>query len=182
MKYLRFNYQSASKDLQDRLVIACDEIIEKFFSESKNYLTKEAKSAVELDRAYYDAVSGTIKSFVTFKAKALLESFGKGSSMDVSSDYLFDYMESDLWNPMRTSIAIVGRPEGEYTDIFGNKRYSAGNFAGVPIENKVRPRKPSYSIQNAEKWLLEQNGMVERRITLEIEDFLSSIHKYFEYR
>lgn len=182
MKSLKFNHKEFTNDLVKALTAVSDELIEEFYSEAQKYLSREAKASIDVDRANYDDVSKMIRSHVAFRAKALLESFGKGSSMDMGNDYLMDYMESNLWNPLRTGITIVGRPKGEYTDIFGNKRYSEGNLAGIPIENKVRPRKPSYSIQNAEKWFLEENGMVERRISLAIDEFLSNSKKYFVYR
>lgn len=182
MKTLRFNHEKASQALVDALKAVSDELITEFYNDSQKYLSREAKEAIEKESAEYDSGSMVIRSAVMFRGKALLESFGKGSSMDMTSDYLMDYMGSSLWNPLRDTAVIVGRKAGEYTDFFGNTRVSSGSMAGIPIEGKVRPRKPSYSIQNAEKWLLEQDGMVERRISLALNDYFSNMKQYFEYR
>lgn len=182
MKTLRFNHQKALQGLVDALKEVSDELITEFYNDSKKYLSKEAREAIEKEQTEYDSGAGVIRSAVMFRGKALLESFGKGSSMDMTSDYLMDYMGSSLWNPLRDTAVIVGREAGKYTDFFGNTRVSSGSMAGIPIENKVKPRKPSYSIQNAEKWLLEQDGMVERRISLALNDYFSNMKQYFEYR
>ncbi len=182
MKYLRFNHQRAAEDFTKVLTNVSNDLIQEFHNESKKYLSQKAKADIEVHNAEYDESDKMIEAYVLFKGHALLESFGKGSKMDMTSEYLEDYMGSSLWNPLRPDQTIVGRAEGDYIDFFGNKRHSDGKSAGVPIENRVKPRKPSYSIQNAEKWLLEENGMIERRISLEIEEFVSKMHKYFEYR
>lgn len=181
---LKFDYQRATSDLIQLLTKTCDELIEEFYDDARKYLTQRAKNDIEIDHATLQMGETNIRAAVAFKGYALLESFGKGSQMDMDNPYLDEYMQSDLWNPLRTGPTIVGRSAGEYTDFFGNKAYSTGNKAGQPVESehgRVRSRKPSYSIQNAEKWFLDSNGKVERKLDLVMDEFIDRMDKYFIY-
>ena len=82
---------------------------------------------------------------------------------------LADYMNSELYNPLRRGKgkAIRGRAKGQYTNLFGQKRSTSGAFAGDNIEGKrvytrkkeserdyyISPTRPSYAIQLANNWL-----------------------------
>lgn len=181
---LKFDYQRATSDLIQVLTKTCDELIEEFYEDSRKYLTQRAKEDIEIDHAMLEMGETNIRAAVAFRGYALLESFGKGSQMDMSNPYLDEYMQSDLWNPARTGATIVGRAKGEYTDFFGNKAYSTGNKEGQSVETehgRVRSRKPSCSIQNAEKWFMESNGKVERKLDLVIDEFIDGMNKYFVY-
>lgn len=84
-------------------------------------------------------------------------------------------MQSGLWNPARRGKAIVGRPKGTYTNIFGQQRTTSGVFEGQKIEGKrvfkgkrrqndgvttedyyIYPLPPSRAIQIAEEMLFKQ--------------------------
>lgn len=185
MGKLQFNYQSMVSDLVKLLTKTCDELIDEFYDDARKYLSQQAKGDIEINHAKLEAGETNIRASVAFKGYALLESFGKGSQMDTSSPYLDEYMKSDLWNPLRTGPTIVGRAAGEYTNFFGQTSVSTGNKAGQPVETehgRVRSRKPTYSIQNAEKWFLDSNSKIERKLDLVLEDFISGAGKYFNYR
>lgn len=151
-----------------------------------------------LERFYKDATTGKedetivkdpavgfyISNRVIFGASAIMKSFGTGSAMDKTSRYLEDYWKSGLVNRLRQGYAVVGREQGIYTDIYGNPRYSEGAFAGTSIEGTFYyPTQPTYTIQNAEKWLEQKNGWLEQSIKSGIEQwFKTEWNKFWEYR
>lgn len=108
----------------------------------------------------------TNKIIVYLKANAvaLADSYGVGSLMTSDNPGLQEYMRSESWNPARSGKQIVGRPEGNYVDVFGRRRHSSGSMEGRPLENRgnitdtdyyISPSNPSYALQMAEKWLYQ---------------------------
>jgi len=70
--------------------------------------------------------------------KAVIAEWGSGSQMDLSNPFLPMYQSSPDYNPERLNqgtTAILGRPEGTYTDLDGVQHYSSGNLAGVNLED-----------------------------------------------
>lgn len=101
-------------------------------------------------------------------AFAVLDSWGSGSLMDTSNDALNDYLSSDLYNPARPKrpgAPITGRPEGDYTDIFGEPAYSSGAMEGLNLEempnSPIKPQAPSGAFQDTDKWFVAEGTMVE---------------------
>lgn len=108
--------------------------------------------------------SNKIIVFLKANTYAIADSYGTGSLMLNNIPGFQEYRNSDRWNPARTGKAIVGRPEGKYTDAFGRERYSSGYLEGINIEGQelragsgytltVEPVSPSYALQDAEKFL-----------------------------
>lgn len=104
--------------------------------------------------------SNRIIAYLKANTYVIADSYGTGSLMLDNIPGFQEYRNSDRWNPARTGKAIVGRPKGEYTDIFGNKRSSRGSMEGLDVEglelwngDKIEPVSPSYALQDAEKFL-----------------------------
>lgn len=167
-KWIRFNYQKAADSFLKQVELIADEAVEHFYLEA----TTGNKNDVEIVRD--PAINFYISNKVVFGASAIMESFGTGSAMDKNSRYLADYMRSNLYNKLRSDYAVVGRPEGEYTNIFGETKYSDGSLAGKNIEGMYYyPQNPTYTIQNAEKWLEQKDGWLDKLVKLRIEQWVS---------
>lgn len=204
-----FDVDGFMKALTQRLIVAMNDLINSFYREAimgmkaGGKADSEVEGAVLTDKftdpeADYQAV-GKVAEFIqarcVFYAQAILDSFGTGVYADTSADsYWEDYKKSDFWNKtdsrnIRTGIAIVGRPAGTYTDIFGNKdRYSSGRAVGRIVEgytdpygNLIESQPGSHSIQQAEAWIMRKGETrIERRIEMEVAKFLQEeTAKYF---
>lgn len=116
----------------------------------------------------YTIEKGSKKIIAYLKANTyvLADSYGTGSLMLDNNPGLAEYKRNrKIWNPARTGKTIVGRPKGDYIDVFGRKRHSEGSLKGKPIENMrfrgkranrdyfIAPTHPSYAVQMAEEWL-----------------------------
>lgn len=106
--------------------------------------------------------SAKIVAYLKANTYVLADSYGTGSLMLKDNPGYAAYKNSGAWNPSRVGNAISGRPEGNYVDIFGRKKYSSGTMEGQNIEGwemmtgyKIEPTVPSYAIQMADKWLHE---------------------------
>lgn len=170
---LKIDYEAAYKELVDIILVLSSELINEFHSESTSGMTGD----VDLEDARI--MGDMITSKVTFYADAIMQSFGTGSLMDRSNPYLSEYINSGKWNPARYNYAIVGRPEGEYENIYGETGYSSGRMEGINIESFIKPISPTYGIQKAEQWLLKEDGKIRRRLNTEMNIFVSGMSKYF---
>lgn len=171
---LVFDSNAAQKDLIKVLVNISNEIISRFFYES----TEGLDGDFDLEEAKIKS-RNLIASKVVFYAEAIMDSFGTGSLMDKNNPYLQEYIASGQWNPERNDTIIVGRPEGEYENIFGETVTSGGFMAGVNIEGFANVKPPKYTIQNAEKWLLKEDGYIKRYLEIELTNFIGTMGKYF---
>lgn len=185
MGVLRFDYELFYYDFSIALKDGADEAIKHFMQDAKSHLKS---NDVELKETLLDYATGKIYSSCVFYAHSILESYGRGKLMDSKNEYLKEYMNSELWNPVRKSKTIVGRKEGKYTNFFGEESYSKGRLEGKPIGyGHSSPNiSPSYAIQNAEKKLeagLKENGYVMRILQKHAESFFASIDysKYFTF-
>ncbi len=93
-------------------------------------------------------------------AYAILSSYGTGKSRDKNNPFWEEYTQSEYFNsPLRKGDAIVGRPSGEYTNIFGQKVESSGALEGQEINSFEYY--PSYAIQKTEsRWFGDSDGEV----------------------
>lgn len=181
MTILKFNYLQMAYDLCDYLLNGVDEVLEHFMSDVKQHLKAVDN---ETEKAIFDMASEKITASAIFYAHSILESYGTGSKMDITNEALGEYIHGEFWNPVRQRSAIAGRRKGMYTNIFGEKVYSEGRFAGREIENMIAPQKPSFGIQNAERKLnqgLSENGYVIRTLRSYANDFFENVDtsKYF---
>lgn len=175
-KWLRFNYQTAATSFLEEVEDIAWNAVEQFYMDA----TRGRFVDVKVER---DSAALYIAYKVIFGASSIMQSFGTGSAMDKTSRYLADYMQSNLFNRLRQGFAVVGREEGEYTNIFGETVYSEGAFAGTSIEGTFyTPQQPTYDIQNAEKWLEQKGGWLDQLIKRRIEQwFNKNWDKFWEY-
>lgn len=196
---LTFDAEACYKALVEVLKQTMNELINEFAREASMGLSAEGKADVEVitasetDKTEYTdfhSASGAaefISAKCKFYANALMESFGTGSFADTGPDSYWDsYVNSSLFNPVRPGKAITGRKRGSYVNIYGQKQSTWGGNAGVDIEGRswinskgervtIEPQMPSYSIQNAEKWLIKNGATrVERRIETRLTQFFQN--------
>jgi len=178
MAYLKFNTEAFHTDLQNTIMNLCDNLARDFEAECAGKLSDTSAGETE----YYQAVQESkniISAKVLFGAMAIMESFGTGSKMDTKNVHLDEYMNSPMWNELRSGKGIVGRPPGAYLNIFGEWDVSEGKMAGLPVEHFVRPKPPNYAIQNTAKEYLSPGGTVERITALTMLKFVMRMGKYF---
>lgn len=160
---LRFEAEKAMQDyinyFHEELKFALEaweqEVINNIMSD---FIKKHGNPKVE---TYIREEENALIGFLEANPAVLADSFGTGSLMNVQDNPLFqEYRNSDKWNKARTSKKIVGRKEGYYTDIFGNKKYSSGYMEGEDLEYQefrngfqIEPILPSNAIKNANQWL-----------------------------
>lgn len=142
-----------------------------------------------------------------FYADAILESYGIGSKADRGPRSQWEeYEKSEYFNPERKrkgTMNILGRPASPnpYLNIWGEHEYTSGRNAGKNLERldglyvtnpvtglteKIEPKRPTYAIQNAEVWLMQnRETSMERAIQRTVEMFISEMSanplKYFYY-
>ena len=177
MKTLKFDSKRLADDMCDMLIASADEIMEHFKHDAESKL--KSTDFETIDAVYYEAQK-IINAECIFHALSIMESYGTGSHMDMSNEYIQSYMESNLWNPARTGKEIVGRPKGEYINILGLEMYSKGRMEGKPIGNPGR--KPTYAIQQAEQ-MLKDGGYIGRILKYNTDEFFSRLNasKYFVF-
>lgn len=200
-----FDVEGFMAALTQRLIAATNDLINDFYREATIGMSAEGKADSEVEGAVLTDILtdpetkkykpvGKVAEFIqarcVFYANAILKSFGTGIYADTSKDsYWGDYKESDFWNDARTDINIVGRPAGNYLDIFGNpERHSSGRAVGRNVEdytdpygNLIESQPGTHSIQQAEAWIMrEGETRIERRIEMEVTKFLQEeAAKYF---
>lgn len=122
---------------------------------------------------------------------AIMDSFGTGSLMDTSNPSFDDYAGGESYNPARErrpGAPITGRPEGQYTNIFGETEYSSGRLEGANLEkfpgSPIKPKAPSYAFQNAEKWFMA-GDRAKKEISKFTSEFFTQVRnnpgKYFRF-
>ena len=174
---LRFDTKALEKDLLEKLKRNLGYAFDIWESDVYKYLKHPFYGEdIRPEVSYYFQVEGkTLIGFLQANTYVLADSYGTGSLMLSDNPGLAEYKaDKKRWNPLRSGKAIVGRPEGSYTDIFGRKHKTTGAFAGKNIEGRkvhssdkikkgrritgyyIAPTHPSYAIQIAEKWLYEK--------------------------
>lgn len=169
---LKFNVDAAMNELanilESELEIALNAWeIEVNSKIRNNYYSQYAK----VDHEIKKQTKGLI-AYLKANTAVLADSYGTGSLMLDDNPGLAEYKaDKDRWNPERHGKAIVGRHEGQYTNIISGKpRKTSGTFAGINIEGKrvytkkneeendynISPTHPSYAIQLAEQYLYKQ--------------------------
>lgn len=176
---LKMDSVSMARDFKNQIKIMAQEVTEQFLKE----FSKRSKSPNDFDKEDIAMLENFIESKVTFYVNAILDSYGTGSKIDTSNEFLNEYQSSSLWNPLRNSLTVVGRPQGSYTDIFGNEAYSSGRMAGMNLEaaKKYSPRNPSFAIQRAEDWIMSNTTTVTKIINRNISKFFKNTGKYFTF-
>lgn len=201
---LRFNGQKFYDDLKEELEKTMKALIDEFYRAATSGMSADAKADSDNLGVTEDELEHQINAQCAFYADAILESYGIGSLADTGSNsYWDDYTKSPFFNPARHGTAIVGRPAGEYTNIWGEKETSSGTKAGQLLESKtktprkffdkskgkwvsIEPKRPTYAIQNVEVWLMQnRETSMERKIEETVIQFIQQVSQnpleYFYY-
>ena len=124
-----------------------------------------------------EELTGIILTSIVEGPWAIMDEFGKGSTMDTQNPFLAQYRNSSLWNPSRHDLVIRGRPAGSYVNIFGETKRSSGRADGADLERiadiagkeNYRPRPPSQALQTAMRWMA--GGRFQKAILSVLETF-----------
>lgn len=178
-KRLHFNRTKAVIGYRNMIRKAADQTIKEIYDDIQQRMkTTEGKNELEI---LSEDEATIIKRAVRGYARAIIDSYGTGSKMDIEDEFWTEYKNSSLFNPSRNDKEIVGRPKGKYTNIFGETQTSSGKMDGINVEKYVKPKKPSRAFQLAEIWLLN-GGRVEEILTQYITDWVKGMGQYFEYK
>lgn len=157
---VRFDAARAERDFRAALIIAMKQLQQELLDESQGGMkTPEGRESLHLGDI--EETATLITAEVVGGAWAAMDEWGTGSLMDTSNPAYPSYRASELWNPARHDTAIRGRPAGEYTDIFGQRKTSTGKRAGRLLEKspKFAPQAPSHAMRDAMRWM--ENGRMQ---------------------
>lgn len=178
-KRLRFNRVRAMAEYRKAIRKATDQLLDELYTDIHDKLkTSEGKADIEKMSTQEENI---IRRAVRGYAHAIIDSYGTGSKMDIEDEFWTEYKNSSLFNPSRSGKAIVGRPKGRYTNIFGKEQTSSGKMDGMNVERYAKPIAPSRAFQLAEIWLLN-GGRVEEILTQHITAWVRGMGQYFEYK
>ena len=153
-KMLKFDKQGLANEILMKLEIELQSALTAWKNEVIGFMNyNEFKKNANLD--YEIQQEGkTIIAYLKANTYVLADSYGTGSLMLLDNPGYQEYRNSDKWKNARTSNAIVGRPEGDYIDLFGRKRHSSGYMEGHNIEGwemitgyKINPVAPSRAVE-----------------------------------
>lgn len=197
---LRFNGQKFYDDLYDKLHGTLLTVLDRFFREATAGLGTAGKLDSERD-GIVELLDTYIRAQCSFYADALMDSYGTGSLMDKDNQYFDEYAKSGLYNTARGESPggpILGRGK-TYVNIYGEEVETSGWNRGKNLEGRyirdeetgeliyIEPKRPSYSIQNAEAWLMQNDRQtyMERAIEQTVVQFIDKVNKnpldYFYY-
>lgn len=189
-KCLRLNVSFIYDDLRNEISDCVDKLSLRYYSEVESALRiSEARSDISIERLT-DSDKNIIVSRIIGGAYAIVDSWGTGSLMDTNNPSWNDYAESEYYNPSRpksSGTQIVGRPAGEYMDIFGNAQISTGALEGRNLENipgsPITPTHPSGAFQNADKWFRETiiKEEIDSCLTRFFDSVRSNAGRYFSF-
>lgn len=157
---LKFNINGLVNEILKNLENELQWVLQSWENEViKNMRFAEFQKNADVDFSLQKETN-TIIAYLKANTYVLADSYGTGSLMLTDNPGYQEYRNSNRWNKSRTSNAIMGRPEGNYTDIFGREKHSSGYFEGHNIEGwemmtgyKIEPVSPSRAIEIAEEWL-----------------------------
>lgn len=180
-KCLHLNTDKVWQDYFTAMSACIDRLLERYYIEVASAMrTSGGRQDLTIEKLN-EPEKRLLKRKVIGGALAVMDSWGTGSLMDTGNKALNDYFASHMYNPERPQTPgapITGRPQGEYTNIFGERAYSSGKLAGVNLENfpgsPIRPQPPSGAFQNADKWF-EASGVVKDEIDKATKDFFAGM-------
>lgn len=191
MTELKFDADAMFNDIVDEVLIpSANQAIESVYKYivrglvSNQKIQKRTITPVEIEQAQFDKMANKITAACASYGWSILVSYGTGTKSDLSNEELKDYIGSNLWNPLRNDLKIVGRKKGTYTDFFGEEVESKGTRAGKGIGGWGKGISPNYAIQNAELRLeagLKEGGFVHRILETNLEKFFEAtdLDQYF---
>ena len=167
-KVLRLNTAKVKEDYARFMSEALDGLLEQYYREVESGMhTQGGRSDLKTERLNDDERGMLLRRLIGGPL-AVMDSWGTGSKMDTSNPALNEYLNSSFYNPARPKIPgapITGRPEGEYTNMFGDTVYSSGALEGRNLENipgsPITARSPSGAFQNADKWFAASKTVQE---------------------
>jgi len=176
-KFLRFNSSACFNDLYQEISKTADILIAEYEAEIRQGMyTPQGAESIHLGISTDD--KKLLHREVVGGAWAIIDSYGTGSKMDKNNPFYEEYKQSSYYNPARYGDQIVGRPEGEYENIFGEEEYSSGKNEGKNLEGYYSKSviAPSKAFQNALIWFKAGN-----RISKRIKQCVSSFNftRYF---
>ncbi len=178
-KTLHFNSARAIEGFKEKMKSTANDLLNEYYAEIHNQMrTTSGRGGLE---KLTEIEENIIKCRVIGNARSIMDSYGTGSAMDKDNPYLDEYMNSELWNDLRSGYAIVGRSQGQYKNIYGATDYSTGSMAGSDVESITGVQQPSYAFQNAETWFFG-GSRVNEILSLVIREYFRGIVQYFEYR
>lgn len=158
---IRFDSQACINSLRISLIGAMKELQMELLLESKQRMqTPEGKES--LHNEDIADIANIITVSIAGGAWAAMDEYGTGSKMDPLNPALDSYMSGSLWNPVRGDYTIAGRQEGWYTNIFGERVYSSGAYAGRGVESVHPPTSPSHAMETTMLWM--KNGRFREKI------------------
>lgn len=173
---IKFDTPKMLIDLKKSLILTLTQLQHEVLSDAENrMLTPEGRA--DITTGEIKEVAGIISAIIIEGPWAVLDEFGKGSTMDTQNKFLDQYRNSPFWNPARSDLAIRGRPAGSYKNIFGETKISSGRMAGLDLERYAdatgnpdyMPRPPSHALQTAMRWMA--NGRFQKAIASTLEVF-----------
>lgn len=178
-KTLHFNSSRAIEGFKKEIKSAANDLLNEYYADIHNQMrTTSGREGLQKLTVIEENI---IKCRIIGNARSIMDSYGTGTAMDKDNPYLEEYMNSDLWNDLRTGYAVVGREKGAYTNIYGDIDYSSGRMAGNNVENITGVQQPSFAFQNAEIWFFGGTRTNEI-LSLVIREYFREIGQYFEYR
>lgn len=172
---VRFDAARAERDFRAALIGAMKQLQNELLDDAqKGMKTPQGRESLHLGDV--EETAALITAEVVGGAWAAMDEWGTGSLMDTSNPAFPSYRASELWNPARPDTAIRGRPAGEYTDIFGQRKTSTGKRAGRLLEKspKFAPQAPSHAMRDAMRWM--ENGRMKEVLSQVVATF--PWHKY----
>jgi hypothetical protein len=183
-KQLHLDSNRIAQDYIKAVSRCCDELLEEYFQEIR-FQMRSPSGKDDLDaKSMDDLQAGMLRRQVIGGAWAIIDSWGMGSKMDKSNPFLAEYMDSSLFNPLRSGYEIVGRPPGSYVNIFGETTESSGSMAGSSVESFIQPREPSKAFQQAWQWF-KKGERIDKKLAASTSAFFANVRanpgKYFRY-
>lgn len=167
---LKFYYPACFEALKKEIKLAIIRLQRIFLEEAKSGMrTPEGAESLELGEI--EELANYYSAKIIGGAYAAMDEWGIGSLMALEENpALEDYKKSEIWNPARKGDGIVGRPEGRYTNIFGETQYSSGRKEGELLEEKYPPSPPSFAIETALRWMVT-DGTLDNEIQNIVRNF-----------
>lgn len=171
------------RDYFEAMSECIDKLMEQYYNEVIGAMHTEAgRSDVKKERLDEFEKHLLIRKIIG-GAHSILDSWGTGTLMDTSNPALNEYLSSAYYNPSRPftpGAPITGRPEGEYTNIFGETEYSTGAMEGLNLEINpnipITARSPSGAFQDADKWFSASNAAKDA-ISNTTKQFFSGVYR-----
>lgn len=163
---IRYNTALMFKDFEKHLLIYAGQLQKELMDNIQSgMLTNEGKQDVWAESV--KVVAGMVTARVTGGVWATMDEWGTGSLMDRSNPAFARYMQSPFFfhGRIKQNLARVGRPKGQYRDIFGKLRVSSGGLHDINLETLAKrgtlpatflPTSPSHAFRNAINWMKQR--------------------------